>query len=203
MTDAPRTRRMPASERKAEVLDAATLVFSERGWGGATTAQIAQQAAINEALVFRHFGSKKQLYMACIDASWQQIVTMCEALILAETDPRMHWRMPGRTFHAMAASAPHVIRFWARALAENTGLDDVDAHLADAMRTAHDYVADLLARSQAAGGVEPERDVRSEAWMIIAIGWLGVTMARIGAGADGEYDSVLASHRQWLTGAPD
>ncbi|MBC7643502.1 MAG: TetR/AcrR family transcriptional regulator [Thermoleophilia bacterium] len=203
MSQATHRKRMPAAERRPEVLDAATHVFAERGWGGATTAAIAQLADINEALVFRYFGSKQALYPACIDASWERVEQSCEALLAAETDVARHWRMPGRTFIALTRDAPHVARLWARALAETTGIPAVDNHLAASMRRAHEYVVVLLERSQAAGGIAGDRDLRAEAWMIVALGWLGITSERLGPDVTGEFDGVLRSHRSWLTGDPE
>ena len=45
-----------------DLLEAALELFSERGYAGATTREIAQRADTNEALLFRHFTSKAQLF---------------------------------------------------------------------------------------------------------------------------------------------
>jgi AcrR family transcriptional regulator len=49
---------MPLREK---ILDAATELYAETGFRGATTRQIAQRAGVNEVTVFRHFGSKTAL----------------------------------------------------------------------------------------------------------------------------------------------
>lgn len=48
------------------ILNAAMQVFSRKGFRGATTRAIAQEAGVNEVTLFRHFGSKKQLFMELI-----------------------------------------------------------------------------------------------------------------------------------------
>jgi AcrR family transcriptional regulator len=56
-------RRLPAEQRRALVLEAASEVFAERGYLGASIARIAEQAGISPPVIYRHFGSKKELYV--------------------------------------------------------------------------------------------------------------------------------------------
>jgi AcrR family transcriptional regulator len=48
------------------ILQAATLVYAQHGWRGATTRRIAEEAGVNEVTIFRHFGSKDALLDAAI-----------------------------------------------------------------------------------------------------------------------------------------
>ena len=58
------TARLPAEERRAAIIRAALKVFSENGFHGATTRALAKAAGVSEALIFRHFPSKDELYAA-------------------------------------------------------------------------------------------------------------------------------------------
>jgi AcrR family transcriptional regulator len=53
-------------DTRAKLLHAATQVFSERGYEGATVRDICQRAGVNLALVNYHFGDKLELYLAVI-----------------------------------------------------------------------------------------------------------------------------------------
>lgn len=57
-------RRLNSEERRAQIISAARAVFSQNGYDGAKTLQIAQAADVSEALVYRHFPSKLALYRA-------------------------------------------------------------------------------------------------------------------------------------------
>ncbi len=57
-------KRLPASERRAQLLEVAIAVFGRRGFRGATTRVIAEAAGVSEATIFRHFPSKDDLYVA-------------------------------------------------------------------------------------------------------------------------------------------
>src|SRR5207237_4968642 len=59
--------RMAGEERRLSILRAAVALFSQRGFRGATTKEIAQAAGISEAMVFRHFATKEELYSAILD----------------------------------------------------------------------------------------------------------------------------------------
>lgn len=58
------TSRIPSDERRDRILDAALRVFAERGFHGATTRELAKAAGVSEALMFRHFPTKEDLYIA-------------------------------------------------------------------------------------------------------------------------------------------
>lgn len=63
----PNASRMPAEERRLQILRVAVSLFSQRGFVGTTTKEIAQAAGVSEAMVFRHFANKQELYSAILD----------------------------------------------------------------------------------------------------------------------------------------
>src|SRR5207248_1790188 len=65
-------------DRRAELLAAAQVVFVRDGWSGATVKQIARQATVSEALIYRYFRSKEQLFeeavLAPLERAGQAVV---------------------------------------------------------------------------------------------------------------------------------
>lgn len=59
--------RMAGEDRRKQILQVAMRLFSQRGFRGTTTKEIAQAAGVSEAMVFRHFANKEELYSAIID----------------------------------------------------------------------------------------------------------------------------------------
>src|SRR5262245_26654255 len=59
--------RLPASDRRTQILAAALEVFAEQGFHGTRTRELAQRAGVSEALVFRHFPTKEALIRAIIE----------------------------------------------------------------------------------------------------------------------------------------
>lgn len=58
--------RMASDARERGILEAAARVFSAKGYDGSRTREIAREAGISEALMFRHFPSKNALLMAVV-----------------------------------------------------------------------------------------------------------------------------------------
>lgn len=59
-------RRLATTVRRQQILEAAIGLFSQRGFKGTTTREIATAAGVNEALIFRHFARKQDLYAAIL-----------------------------------------------------------------------------------------------------------------------------------------
>jgi len=80
MTKEKIIKRMNSEDRKLSIVKAAAKIFSENGYHGASVRQIAKAAHVSEALLYRHFSSKKALYNSVGDCAEQQIVTLAREL---------------------------------------------------------------------------------------------------------------------------
>lgn len=58
---------MAGDERREQICQVAMRLFSEKGFRGTTTKEIASAAGISEAMVFKHFANKDELYEAILD----------------------------------------------------------------------------------------------------------------------------------------
>ncbi len=54
-------RKKSTEERRLDILEAALKVFTQKGYSGSTTAEIARAASVAEGTIFRHFATKKEL----------------------------------------------------------------------------------------------------------------------------------------------
>jgi AcrR family transcriptional regulator len=66
--------RISATERREQILDAATRVFGEQGYYGATTDRIAREAGISQPYVLRLFGSKERLFIDVLEGVCTRIL---------------------------------------------------------------------------------------------------------------------------------
>lgn len=96
--------RLDSDERRTAILLAAVPLFARKGFAGTTTREIAETAAISEALLFRHFPSKKQLYDAILRLGCEGDPAL-ERLALLEPSTETLVRMVrGMTRHFLLAA---------------------------------------------------------------------------------------------------
>ncbi len=105
-TPVPGRTRLSADARREQIIQAARRVFVRSGLAGARTRDLAAEAGVNEALLYRHFGSKEELYEAAVAAPLEAAVAELVALSgqppeqFDQTGAEMHERTR-RFFHEL------------------------------------------------------------------------------------------------------
>jgi AcrR family transcriptional regulator len=64
--------RMSAQQRREQIVEVAAELFSRKGFTSTTTKEIAERAGVSEAIIFRHFTTKDELYSAILDHKVRQ-----------------------------------------------------------------------------------------------------------------------------------
>ena len=195
------TIRLPAEARKAAVLECACGIFSAGSYRGTTTAEIARKAGVTEPVLYRHFASKRDLYLAVLEESWRRLRALWQRVVEEEPDPRFWVGAMGRAYLESKDSKVLCAELWIQALTEASDDPEIRKLLRRQMREVHAFVSDIIRRSQQAGGVFPERDPSAEAWIFISIGLLGTVGRRVGSVPDEDFEAIIASRRRWMTGA--
>jgi AcrR family transcriptional regulator len=65
--------KLPAQVRKAAIVEAAIKLFSEKGFRGTTTRELAAAVGVSEPVLYQHFATKSDLYAAIIDTKSQEV----------------------------------------------------------------------------------------------------------------------------------
>jgi AcrR family transcriptional regulator len=188
-------QRLTAGERRQVVLDTACRVFSQSSYRGATTAEIARESGISEPILYRHFGSKRDLYLACLEEAWRVMRELSEQAIAENPDTCL-----GAVADAWMAKRANIrlVDLWIRALNECDDPLVVEA-LRKQVREVHAFFADLIRDGQARGIVHADRDPVAEAWIFVAGGLLGTIDHRLGGFLDGDLERVRAERRRWMS----
>lgn len=64
--------RLSSQERREAIIQTAIELFSERGFRGTTTRELANACGVSEPVIYQHFATKSDLYTAIIDTVSQQ-----------------------------------------------------------------------------------------------------------------------------------
>jgi AcrR family transcriptional regulator len=71
-----------AAETKKRILQAARVVFAKRGYGQASTKEIAEEADVAEAGIFYHFENKRGLLKAVIEGVMEELLNPTTSSVL-------------------------------------------------------------------------------------------------------------------------
>jgi TetR/AcrR family transcriptional regulator len=92
-TETAPVTRMGSDERRELVLEAATIVFGQRGYAGATTDQVAAAAGVSQPYVVRIFGTKEKLFLAVLNRALGLLLDSFRAALAQESDESVTHRM--------------------------------------------------------------------------------------------------------------
>ena len=187
--------RLSAEARRQAVLDTACGVFFRKSYRGATTAEIAREAGITEPILYRHFGSKRDLYLACLDEAWRQFREFSEEAIASDPVGCL-----GAIADAYMAkrSRLRLVDLWIQALTEASEDEVIAKAVRGQVRDVQQFFANVIRQGQESGVVNADRDPVAEAWIFIAGGLLATIDHRLGGLLGGDLDRVRASRRAWM-----
>lgn len=80
--------RLSRSDRRAQLLDAARTVFTDQGYHASAMDDIAELAGVSKPVLYQHFPSKLQLYLALLEESADDMVAAVSGALAATEDNR-------------------------------------------------------------------------------------------------------------------
>jgi AcrR family transcriptional regulator len=195
---APRER-LCAADRRQAVLETACRVFSRSSYRGATTAEIARESGISEPILYRHFGSKRELYLACLDEAWQRFRADAEHAVAEHPAECL-----GAVADAYMTSRVRIrmVDLWIQALTEASDDPVIAQALREQIHEVHAFFGELIERGQQQGVVQADRDAQAEAWIFIAAGLLATIDHRLGNLLGDDLQRVRTERRRWMLSSP-
>jgi AcrR family transcriptional regulator len=133
----PRTR-LTAGERREHVLVAAVAEFAAAGYHGTPTEAIARRAGISQPYLFRLYGTKKDLFLACVERCFD--MTLDAFRTAAEAAPPDERRAAmGRAYVELLADR-ELLLFQLQTYAAAS-----DADIREAARRRYEHLVDCIA----------------------------------------------------------
>jgi AcrR family transcriptional regulator len=85
----PRGTRLPRQARRQQLLGAAQAVFVAQGYHAAAMDDIAERAGVSKPVLYQHFPSKLELYLALLDQHTESLVARVREALASTTDNRL------------------------------------------------------------------------------------------------------------------
>jgi AcrR family transcriptional regulator len=161
--DVPRGR----ESRREEILAAAIRCFASRGFSGTSTREIAREAGAKQPLIFYHFGSKADLYLAAVFFQLDRLRLALDEALRDTTEDLERLRCWVRTYYDhFTVHEPGL----GVCLREFSGLpDNLPEKIAAAHRDAATATLEEILRSAVDRGTLRPFDPESCSWAIIGI----------------------------------
>jgi AcrR family transcriptional regulator len=135
------TQRLPKAQRRATLATAASELFAQRGYDHASLDELAAQVGVTKPIVYRHFASKKDLYLELLAAHRDELLrTLAEGM--TEAGPLAE-RVPAVADGWFAYVEAHPFA-WAMLFADVTGDPEIRAFHATMRDTARAVIAGLV-----------------------------------------------------------
>ncbi|GAC1450038.1 MAG: TetR/AcrR family transcriptional regulator [Pseudarthrobacter sp.] len=183
-TAGQRSARLPRDERRAQLLAAAQEVFVANGYHGAAMDEIAETAHVSKPVLYQHFPSKRELYLALLDTHLTSLTDLMLGALNSTTDNDERVQAVMRAYYRFIASDDQAHRLVFESDLVND--PDVSARLETFNKTFADAVARVIAEDTKLPHLEAQLLGRGLAGM-------AQVSARYWLETDGDLDLDVAS----------
>jgi AcrR family transcriptional regulator len=147
---AAKNRRLPSSERRAQLIDVGRAVFAKRGFEGASMEEIADRAKVSKPVVYEHFGGKEGLYAVVVDREMDYVVRRVVEAI-AQGSPRERVERASLAFLTYVQDHPDGFAV----LSQDSPLTSSRGRLSSLLNDLAERVGDVFAASFKHAGYDP------------------------------------------------
>jgi len=175
-------KRLPARERRRNILDTALTVLADEGYSGLTTAVLARRAGVTEPILYRHFPSKREMLRTLLDEVIDRMISAFRQLSDDEKDPVAALRRICQAYPELARRYRREFSIINRALLEVRD-PEIRRLLTRHYAAYRDFLQTLIESGQRAGVLRREIPAALGAWHMIhsALGFLITQDVRQGA----------------------
>jgi len=198
LSNAEPRRRLTAAARRELIEQAATAVFAERGYHGASMDEIAQRSGVSAPVLYDHFASKLDLHRRLLERHFAGLQDVWRENLPDDEEPT---RRIARAFDAWFAYVQSHPYAWRMLFRETTGDPEVDAVHREVAERSRAVVLPLLAREQGAGAAAgpqgPGADALAMSWEVLRSAMQGLALWWYDH-QDVPRDQVVATAMNWL-----
>ncbi len=182
MAAAGGTKRLPRAVREQQMLDAAVTLFSANGYHETSMDAIAAQAQISKPMLYLYYGSKEELFGACLSRELTRFIEAIRADVDIKGSPREVLRRTiGSVLHYIDANRASWIVLYTQATSSQA--------FAHTVREGRGRIIDLVARLLETGTRHPVPDTDFHMMAVALVGAGEAVAARVSAG-DADVDEA-------------
>lgn len=164
-----KTRRLPAAERKKQIVEVTMDLVATHGVQATSTSLIATAAGVSEATLYRYFSSRQEMLLAAMDLVYERVFAVIRAG--EGEDPLERLRAIGRRHSGVLTSDEEGFvypLFEFVAAPPSSGLRDA---LAEHQRAAINAISGIIEQGKEQGVIRPGTDTAQIAWELVGVYW--------------------------------
>ena len=123
--------RLPAAERRAQLLDIGRKVFARRGFEAASIEEIAELAKVSRPIVYAHFGDKSGLFAVVVDREMEHVTERVTEAMAREGDARTRLQRVLLAFLSYVEERPDGFAVLSRETPARAGMEGITGLLGD------------------------------------------------------------------------
>jgi AcrR family transcriptional regulator len=164
-------KRLSKDDRRVQLLDAAARLFGKSSYGDVTTAELAKAAGVTEPVIYQHFKTKQDLYVAVLRRAREVTIEHYDKIAASLPTPLLKAIAVVRAHGQIMRENEPYFRLHLRAIA-NSDLPRVRQVLKENYLAYNRYFSGLIKQAQDQGEVHKAVDPEQTAWFIMSQGML-------------------------------
>lgn len=161
--------RLPAEERRKQILKCAIRVFARSNYRKTRVADIAAEAGISEAMIYKHFPSKKSIFIEILHEMSERMISRLREKGNEEEKALEAIRNMAKTFYNLILNHPYEVKVQFQAISE---IDDKE--IADRLHKDHEdymhFIRSVIERGIQQGTVRKDLDVDTLVLLLDGVG---------------------------------
>ncbi|MBE7491417.1 MAG: TetR/AcrR family transcriptional regulator [Planctomycetes bacterium] len=162
-------KRMSKNDRRVQLMDAAARLFARSSYDQVTTAELARAAGVTEPVIYQHFATKLDLYVAVLRRAREMTLEHYAQLEARVPTPLLKLIAVIRAHGNIMRDNEPYFRLHLRALATSE-MPRVKQVLRENYLAYNRYFTELIRKAQAQGEVHKAVDAEETAWFIMSQG---------------------------------
>ena len=162
--------RLTGEERKTQIVAVTLRLISAHGVQGTSTRRIAAAAGVSEAMLYRHFASRNEIFLAALDSVYERVYELIESSRGEDAVARLRSIGQGHLALHSTRNVDFVFPlFEFIAAPPEAGLR---APLGQKQVRAVTEIAAIVEAGKAAGSIRADVDAKEAAWQLVGVFWL-------------------------------
>lgn len=161
-------KKLTGSERKHDILDKSTRIFSLYGYDGVSMRQVAEECRVNEALLYKHFKGKADLFREVIEGLGPLVDFNLRKIAQGEPDSLTSLRSVIKALVFEPEENLHIFTLIIHGMAASERQENMREIVRKGFMKLNDLIFELIEDGRLDGSIKEDIDSAKCAWCLLS-----------------------------------